>query len=74
MQFPFLLSKIIFIKFSSSPTVKLYIPEKLFDTIIVNATHYIRKNINNEKEKLCVNEALIWLDKNFIENVEKYKE
>jgi hypothetical protein len=59
----------------SSPIIRIYYPFNFLESLKFNASDFFSRNINynREKQNIEVSEYVIWVDPNFINNLNKYQ-
>jgi hypothetical protein len=60
----------------SCPSLRIYFPNNLNELILLNATDYMKKNINLDLENVTLNvsEYINWIDSNIIDNINSYSD
>jgi hypothetical protein len=66
----------LFLNFRSSVNLKIYLPETMYVNLKENALEYIFNytNFNNKTSSMSIPELVNWFDKNFVNNIQVYKE
>jgi hypothetical protein len=60
----------------SSPNLRIYFPSNLGELLKLNVIEFFSKNINIDLDKnvLNISEFILWIDEQFIENMNQYEE